>query len=58
MSTNQTKIIRKCYSKYEINAMDSIFKAIDKFEALGLTTHNLYMALYQIQGSLLDVTEK
>ena len=57
MLTNQTKIAKKVYSKYEINAMDSIFKAIDKFEALGLKTDNLNMALYQIQGSLLNVTE-
>ena len=57
MSDNY-QLVRRTYSKYEINAMDSIFKAIDKFEALGLTTHNLYMALNQIQGSLANVTEK
>ena len=57
MQTNQTKIAKKVYTKYEINAMDSIFKAMDKFEALGLKTDNLKMALYQIQGSLLNVTK-
>ena len=52
------QLVRKTYNKYEINAMDSIHKAIDKFEALGLTTHNLYMALNQIQGTFENITEK
>ena len=43
--SNNVQLVRKTYSKYEINAMDSIYKAIDKFEALGITTENLYRAL-------------
>ena len=56
--SNDLRLARKTYSKYEINAMDSIYKAIDKFEALGITTENLYRALNQINGSFEDVTEK
>lgn len=56
--SNDLRLTRKTYSKYEINAMDSIYKAIDKFEALGITTENLYRALNQIPGSFEDVTEK
>ncbi len=56
--SNDLRLARKTYSKYEINAMDSIYKAIDKFEALGITTENLYRALNQIPGSFEDVTEK
>ena len=56
--SNELRLARKTYSKYEINAMDSIYKAIDKFEALGITTENLYRALNQIPGSFEDVTEK
>ena len=56
--SNDLKLCRKTYSKYEINAMDSIYKAIDKFEALGITTENLYKALNQIHGTLENVTEK
>lgn len=50
MSIN-SQLVKRTYSKYEINAMDSIYKAMDKFEALGLTTDNLLMALNQIHGS-------
>ena len=57
MSDNY-QLVKRTYSKYEINAMDSIYKAIDKFEALGITTENLYRALNQIHGSLENVTEK
>tara|TARA_Y100000401_G_scaffold63791_1_gene50678 strand:- start:162 stop:335 length:174 start_codon:yes stop_codon:yes gene_type:complete len=56
--SNDLRLARKTYSKYEINAMDSIYKAIDKFEALGITTENLYRALNQIPGRFEDVTEK
>ena len=56
--SNDLRLARKTYSKYEINAMDSIYKARDKFEALGITTENLYRALNQIPGSFEDVTEK
>ena len=56
--SNDLRLARKTYSKYEIHAMDSIYKAIDKFEALGITTENLYRALNQIPGSFEDVTEK
>lgn len=57
MSDNY-QLVKRTYSKYEICAMDSIYKAIDKFEALGITTENLYRALNQIPGSFEDVTEK
>ena len=56
--SNNYQLVKRTYSKYEINAMDSIYKAIDKFEALGITTENLYRALNQIHGSLENVTEK
>ena len=48
--SNKLQLPRKTYSKYEIAAMDSIYKAIDKFESLGLTTKELYMALDKIEG--------
>lgn len=47
---NNLKLSRRTYSKYEISAMDSIYKAIDKFESLGLTTNELYKALDKIEG--------
>ena len=47
---NELQLPRKKYSKYEIAAMDSIYKAIDKFESLGLTTEELYIALNKIEG--------
>ena len=56
MSTN-FQLVKRTYSKYEINAMDSIYKAIDKFEALGIKTENLYKALNQIHGTFEDVTK-
>lgn len=50
--TKELQLPKKTYSKYEIAAMDSIYKAIDKFESLGLTTKELYMALDKIEGGL------
>ncbi len=44
-------------NKLEISAMDSIYKAIDKFEALGLTTEELFQAMSKIESKF-NVTKK
>jgi len=49
---NNLQLTRRTYSKYEIAAMDSIYKAIDKFESLGLTTEYLYKALGKIEEKI------